>query len=85
MAFSTLNNTWTSWYLANRPGDKPTGSPGTALVSDLVAGDYVVGSRASVVSTGTTTSGNRTLTMSRVGYPNFTVVWVAASTVLIIR
>lgn len=86
MAYSTLSNAWTAWYLANRPGGKPSGAPGTALVSDLAAGDYVVGARVTIVSTGSTTSGNRTLTVTRAGVSaNFDVVWVAASTVLIIR
>jgi hypothetical protein len=84
MAFSALNNAQTAWYLANRPGGLPNGTPGTALVSDLAVNDFVIGARATVVSTGTTTSGVRTLTVSRAGM-NFTVQWVAASTVLIIR
>lgn len=86
MAFSGLNNAQTAWYLANRPGGKPSGSSGTALVSDLVAGDYITGARCIVVSTGSTTSGVRTLTVSKPGISvDYTVNWVAASTVLIIR
>lgn len=85
MAYSALVNAWTAWYLANRPGGKPSGAPGTALISDLIAGDYCVGSRSTVVSTGATTSGVRTLTMSKPGFANYDVNWVAASSVVIIR
>jgi hypothetical protein len=85
MAFAALSNTWTAWYLANRPGSAPAGTPGTALISDLIANDYLVGGRMTVVSTGTTTSGVRTLTVKRADGPNFTVAYTAASSVLIIR
>ena len=85
MAFTAVTGTWASWWLANRNGGLPSGTFGSALVSDLLAGDYVVGSRTTVVSTGTTTSGVRTLTLSRPGAPNFTVGWRTADTVHIIR
>lgn len=85
MAFSALVNSWTSWYLANRYGTAPGGSPGTCLVSDLLANDYCVGARLKIVSTGATTSGNRTLTVQRADDPSFTVVWPAASSIVIIR
>jgi hypothetical protein len=87
MAFSALNNAWTAWYLENRPGqgNSPnTGTAGTALVSDLQANDFLCGMRAKVASTGSTTSGNRTLTLDRLGF-QWTQTLVAASTVLIIR
>jgi hypothetical protein len=84
MAFATLTNAWTSWILSNRSGLKPSGTIGTALVSDLLVGDYEFGSRALVSALGTTTAGVRTLTMSRLGQ-TFIVNWTATSTVLIIR
>jgi len=86
MAFSSLVNSWTQWFQNNRPGNVGAGSgtPGTALVSDLQAEDYVVGARVRIVSTGATTSGVRSLTVERAGF-QFTVGWVAASTVVIIR
>lgn len=84
MAFSALNNSQTAWFLANRPGGLPAGTPGTCLVSDLAVGDFDIGSRAKVTATGATTSGVRSITMQRAGV-TFTVNWTAASTVLIIR
>jgi hypothetical protein len=84
MTFSTLNNSQTAWYQENRPGHAIAGSSGTALISDLIVNDYLVGTRARVVSTGTTTSGVRTLTLERLGI-QFTVGWVATSSVIIIR
>jgi hypothetical protein len=86
MTFSTLNDSWATWYKNNRPGTVApgAGTPGTALVSDLTAGDYLCGARATVVSTGSTTSGNRTLTLTRNGF-QWTQTLVAASSVLIIR
>jgi len=86
MAFSALNNVWTQWYQTYRSGTVAAGSgtPGTALVSDLIANDYLCGPRATVASTGTTTSGNRTLTLERNGF-QWTTTMVAAHTVLIIR
>lgn len=84
MAFSSLNNAWTQWFQTNRPGPAAAGTPGTALVSDLLANDYLCGIRASIVSTGTTTSGNRTLTFDRAGF-EWTQTLVAAHTLLIIR
>lgn len=84
MAFSALNNTQTAWFLANRPGGLPSGTPGTCLVSDLLVGDYDVGSRGKVSALGATTSGLRSVTFTRNGL-TFTVNWTATSTVLIIR
>ena len=84
MAFATLNNAQTAWWLANRPGHLPNGTPGTALVSDLLVDDYLAGARMRVVSTGSTVSGVRTLTVERAGL-QATVNWVAASTVIILR
>lgn len=84
MAFAGLNNAQTAWWLANRPGGLPEGTPGTALVSDLAADDYLVGARARVAGTGSTSGGVRTLTLERLG-TQFTVGWVAASSVIIIR
>ena len=85
MAFSTVTGTYASWWIANRPGDAASGTFGTALVSDLIVNDYVTGARCTVVSLGSTVSGVRTMTMSRPGYPNFTVGWRTADTVHIIR
>ena len=85
MAFTAITGTYASWWIANRPGDNAAGTFGTALVSDLLVGDYVTGARATVVSLGSTVSGIRTMTMSRPGYLNFTVGWRTADTVHIIR
>jgi hypothetical protein len=85
MSFAAVTGVWANWWLANRNGGVATGTFGSALVSDLLAADYVVGARTTVVSTGTTTSGVRTLTLSRPGYPNFVVGWRTADTVHIIR
>lgn len=85
MAFSTVTGAYANWWTANRPGDASGGTFGTALVSDLLVGDYVTGARATVIALGTTTSGVRTMTMSRPGYPNFTVGWRTADTVHVIR
>lgn len=84
MTFSTLNNPQTAWYQSNRPGPVVTGTPGTALVSDLQANDYLVGARLRVISTGATVSGVRTLTVERLGV-QFNVAWVAASSLIVIR
>lgn len=85
MAFTTVTGTYANWWTANRNGGVAAGTFGTALVSDLAAGDYVIGARSTVVSTGTTTSGVRTLTLSRPGFLNYTVGWRTADTVHIIR
>lgn len=88
MTFAGLNNAQTTWYKANRPGTAAAaaGTPGTALVSDLQAEDYLVGARLRVISTGTTVSGVRTLTVERPAQGiTHTVQWVAASSVIIIR
>jgi hypothetical protein len=84
MAFSAVNNTWTQWYQQFRSGVIAVGTPGTALVSDLQANDFLYGTRALVVSTGATTSGNRTLTFRRLGF-EWTQSLPATATVLIIR
>lgn len=84
MAFTNLTNAQTTWFLTNRHAGLSDGTPGTALVSDLLVGDYVIGARAKIASLGTTTSGVRTLTLDRVG-TQFTVGWVAASSAIIIR
>lgn len=85
MAFTTVTGAYANWWLANRNGGLPGGTFGSALVSDLLVGDYVVGARSKVVSLGSTVSGVLTLTLSRVGYPNYTVGWRTADTVHIIR
>lgn len=85
MAFTAVTGAWATWWVANRNGGVPTGTFGSALVSDLLVGDYVVGARSKVEVLGTTTSGVRTLTLSRPGYPNYVVGWRAADTVHIIR
>lgn len=85
MAFSTVTGAWANWWKANRNGGYPGGTFGSALVSDLAVDDYVVGARSTVVSTGSTASGIRTLTLSRPGAVNYTVGWRTADTVHIIR
>jgi hypothetical protein len=84
MAFTVTNTALDQWYKAYRAYTAPAGTTGTALVSDLIANDYCVGARARVVTPGTTTSGNRTLTVERNG-TQFPVVWPAASSIQIIR
>lgn len=87
MAFASINpatNPQIAWYLANRNGGLPSGTPGSALVSDLLANDYLVGSRCKIVSIGATTAGVTTLNVTRNGI-NFAVGQLAASTVIIIR
>ena len=84
MAFSSLSNAWTTWYLAQRNGGVGSGTPGTCLVSDLAVGDYLVGARCKITATGSTTSGVRSLTVDRNGITS-TIQQVAASSVVIIR
>jgi len=85
MAFSSLVNSWTQWFQNNRSGTVVAGSgtPGTALVSDLQAGDFLVGLRATVI-THDTSGTNRDEVVERAGI-QFTVSMVATSTVVIIR
>jgi hypothetical protein len=85
MAFAAVTGAYATWWAANRNGGVGAGTFGTALVSDLLVDDYVIGARSTVVSLGTTTSGVRTLTLSRPGYSNYTVGWRTADTVHIIR
>jgi len=73
-----------NWWLAYRNGGLPNGTVYNALVSDLAVNDYLVGARAKVTATGATTSGNRALTLDRLG-TTMNVSWQAASTVQIIR
>lgn len=78
---TALSAALTNMYLAYRPGwgDLPTGFfDGT--VSELVAGDYLVGARSIVVSTGATTGGLRALTLERSTGVQFTVNWPATAT-----
>jgi len=87
MSLAALTQAWADWLNANRPGHSTLpGSWYTALVSDLQADDYLHGPRAIVVSTGSTVSGVRTLTLQRVATGvQFTVGYVAASSVVIRR
>jgi hypothetical protein len=85
MAFASITGAYANWWTSNRNGGVQAGTFGTALVSDLLVNDYVVGVRSKVVSLGTTTSGVLTLTLSRPGYPNYTVSWRTTDTVHIIR
>lgn len=85
MAFNAVTGAWANWWKENRPGGLPDGTFGSALVSDLAAGDYVVGARSTVVSTGSTSSGIRTLTLQRPGSANYNVGWRTADTIHIIR
>lgn len=83
MALVQITGSRAAYWESFRPG--PTGGTMyTALVSDLAVGDFICGSRAVVVSTGTTTGGNRTLTLSRVGH-TWTQTMVAASSLAVIR
>jgi hypothetical protein len=85
MALSRLSGSIETWLLASRPG---TAAPGalhyTALVSDLATGDYLPGPDVKIVSTGATTAGVRALTVENAGV-QFTVNWVAASAVSVLR
>jgi len=83
MARTVAADSYATWIAAIRNGNKPTGVVYDCLVSDIVAGDYIVGARLLVTSTGATTSGVRALTGTRVGQP-MTVNWVATSTVRIV-
>jgi hypothetical protein len=84
MALTQVTGARATYWMSTRPGGLPNGTPYTALVSDLAAGDFICGMRATVVSTGSTTSGNRTLTLNRLGI-TWTQTLVAASTLMIIR
>ena len=91
MALTALSQTLTDYYLNSRPGFQnflgyiaPTGVY-DALVSDLAAGDYLIGARAIVTATGATTSGNRSMTIQRSVGPSATVSWPATSSVRITR
>lgn len=82
MAVSSLSQSMHDTWAVVRPGmETPAGATlRSGLVSDLVAGDWLIGMRAIVVSTGATVSGNRTLTVRRRGTIQFDVVMPAAST-----
>jgi hypothetical protein len=84
MALTQVTGARATYWLGNRPGHKPDGLLYTALVSDLAADDFLCGPRARVVSTGSTTSGVRTLTLDRLGF-QWTAGQRAADTVMIIR
>lgn len=61
------------------------GTANSALISDLVDGDFLLGPRAYVVGTPTVSGTNRVITLKRRDMPNYTVTWNAADTVWIIR
>jgi hypothetical protein len=84
MSISAVTGAQATYWLSTRPGPVENGTPYLALVSDLVDGDYLCGPRTTVVTAGSTTSGNRTLTLSRVGF-QWTTTMPAASQVMIIR
>ena len=84
MALAQITGARATYWQSLRPGPQGTGTMYTALVSDLAAGDFICGTRATVVSTGATTSGNRTLTLTRLGI-TWTQTLVAASALTIIR
>lgn len=84
MALVQITGTRANYWLSTRPGPQEGTAMYTALVSDLAAGDFICGMRATVVSTGATTSGNRTLTLIRLGF-TWTQTLPAASTVTIIH
>lgn len=83
MALAQKNDNQSTWWLNNR-NYQTNGLVYNGLVSDLAAGDYLVGVRAKVFATGATTSGNRALTLERNGV-QFAVSWPATSTVQLIR
>lgn len=87
MAWSALAQTIQDLWLATR---QPVGAAaktqlGTALVSDLVVGDFLPGVRATVTATGATTSGNRAVTLQRRGELSFSVSWPATASVWVAR
>jgi hypothetical protein len=84
MALTQVTGALANWLLIQRNGGFGAGTVYTCLVSDLAVGDYMPGMRAFVASTGTTTSGNRTLTLTRLGF-TWTQTLVAAHTIQIIR
>jgi len=81
---SQAGTTLANWWLQYRNGGLPSGVVYNCLVSDLAVNDYLVGARAKVTATGATTSGNRSLTLDRLGTV-MAVSWPAAQTVQIIR
>lgn len=85
MAFAALTGAWATWWLNNRHGGLPTGTFGSALPSDLLVGDYVVGMRSTVASLGNTNAGVRSVTFSRPGVPNYTVGMRTADPIHVIR
>ena len=86
MALNQVTGSRSTHWLSTRPGPVPPAGAAayTALVSDLAADDFLCGARAVVVSTGATVSGNRTLTLRRLGH-EWTQTLVAASSLMIIR
>jgi hypothetical protein len=89
MALVQVTGALATWWLSNRRGSAaPTGTVYNGLVSDLAANDYLVGTRATVVSTGATsgTAPNqvRALTINRLGIQQ-TVSWPIGATVQLIR
>lgn len=85
MAWTPTTNAYLSWYLAYRNGGAGAGTTGTALVSDLQVNDYLVGCRSTVMVTGSTVSGSRSLTLRRPGFPDYVVSWKTGDSVPIIR
>lgn len=84
MALTQVTGSRATYWLNARPGVSGGTTVYTCLVSDLAANDFLCGSRATIVSTGTTSSGNRSLTLNRLGY-QWTQTMPATATVMIIR
>jgi hypothetical protein len=84
MALTQVTGAPATYWLNNRPGNNAEGTVYDCLVSDLAVGDFLCGPRAHVTATGSTTSGVRTLTVSRLGVSS-TVAYVATTTIRIIR
>lgn len=86
MAWTALTQSIQDLWLATRqPVGGSTSTLGTALVSDLVVGDFLPGARATVTATGSTVSGNRSLTLQRRGELTFTVSWPATASMWVAR
>jgi hypothetical protein len=92
MAVTTMSQAIHDALVGQRPGvgTSPTATLRSGLVSDLQAGDYVLGARAVVQASGLGAGGgsataSRTVPLLRRGELAFTVSWVNGSTVLFTR
>jgi hypothetical protein len=84
MALTIKTDNQANWYITNRSGGNTTGTVYTALVSDLVVGDYLPGPRFTIASVGAVTGSNKAFTVTRLGQ-TMPISWPTASTVQIIR